>query len=232
MQMMPFYGTIRASMQNGTNLPATLSKDHVDEAGPQQATGDEDARLVASCRSGDTDAFEGIVSKYEKKMFNIAFRITGNYEDACETVQDAFVAAYRNIRTFRGKSKFSTWLTAITINHAKNRLKQTKGRRSREAYSIDDPVPTPDGEVQADPPSNEPSALEHLEKQALQQRVQDCISALEPGFQEVLVLRDIQGHSYDEIGAALSMREGTVKSRLSRARDAIKECLKRVMGSL
>ncbi len=193
---------------------------------------DADAGLVLLSQKGDLNAFETLVRKHEKRMFNIAFRIINDYEDACEAVQDAFVSAHRNIKTFRGESKFTTWLTTITVNLSKNRLKQMKARQGREAFSIDDPVRTEDGRIAVDPPSNEPSVLDKLEQRDAQRKVQDCIKALGPEFREVLVLRDVQDFSYEEIGSMLKMREGTVKSRLFRAREMVRDCLKRVMGTL
>lgn len=193
---------------------------------------DDDAGLVASTQKGDLDAFELLVRKHQKRMLNIALRLIDDYEEACEVVQDAFVSAHKNIKAFRGDSKFTTWLTAITVNLSKNRLRQVKSRRGHEAFSIDDPVRTEEGQIVVDPPSNEPSVLERLEKRDIQKRVQDCIKALEPDFREVLVLRDMQDFSYDEIAVMLKMREGTVKSRLFRAREMVKDCLKRVMGAL
>ncbi len=193
---------------------------------------DDDADLVASSQKGDLDAFESLVRKHQKRMLNIAFRLVGDYEEACEVVQDAFVSAYRNIKTFRGESKFTTWLTTITVNLSKNRLKQVKSRQSREAFSINAPVQTDEGEITVDPPSSEPSALDRLEKRDIRNRVQDCIKALDSDFREVLVLRDMQEFSYDEIASVLRMREGTVKSRLFRAREMVKDCLKRVVGEL
>ncbi|MGE5173688.1 MAG: sigma-70 family RNA polymerase sigma factor [Betaproteobacteria bacterium] len=193
---------------------------------------DADAGLVSSSQKGDLNAFEMLVQKHEKRMLNIAFRLTGDYDDACEVVQDAFVSAYRNIKAFRAESKFTTWLTTITVNLSKNRLKQMKSRQGREAFSIDDPVRTADGQMAVDPPSNELSVLDKLEQRDVQWKVQDCIKALEPDFREVLVLRDMQDFSYEEIGSMLKMREGTVKSRLFRAREMVRDCLKRVMGDL
>ncbi len=193
---------------------------------------DADAGLVSLCQKGDLNAFEMLIRKHEKRMLNIAFRIINDYDDACEAVQDAFVSAYRNINTFRGESKFTTWLTTITVNLSRNRLKQMKSRWGREAFSIDDPVRTDDGQIAVDPPSNEPSVLDKLELRDAQGKVQGCIKALEPEFREVLVLRDMQDFSYEEIGSMLRMREGTVKSRLFRAREMVRDCLKRVMGDL
>jgi RNA polymerase sigma-70 factor (ECF subfamily) len=178
------------------------------------------------------DAFEKLVNRHQKRVLNVAFRLIGDYDDACEVAQDAFVSAYKSIKTFRGEAKFTTWLTSICVNLSKNRLKQIRSRRGHETFSLDDPVATDDGEMTIDPPSNEPSVLDLLEKRDVQDRVQDCIKALDPEHREVIVLRDMQDFSYEEIGNILKMREGTVKSRLFRAREAIKDCLKKVMGEL
>lgn len=193
---------------------------------------DEDADSVSRCRKGDTEAFEDIVRKYQKKMFNISYRITGDYHDAAEAVQDAFVSAYRNIRRFSGRSKFSTWLYTITVNMSRNRLKQVRTRESREPSSIDDPVDTDNGHMQREYASSDLSVLDRLEKHEIERKVQGCISALDGEFREVIVLRDIQGFSYDEIGDMLEIAEGTVKSRLFRARDAVRKCLKKLMGEV
>ncbi len=193
---------------------------------------DEDADQVSSCKKGDLAAFEQLVRKYEKKMFNIAFRVTGNYEDAGEIVQDAFVSAYRGMATFRGAARFSTWLTSITLNLAKNRLKRVREIRKHEPFSLDDPLPTVDGGLKQDLPSTDPPVHELLEKRDDQLKVQHCLNTLEPDFKEVLVLRDLQDFSYEEISDILKVPIGTVKSRLFRAREAVKDCLKRAMGDL
>jgi RNA polymerase sigma-70 factor (ECF subfamily) len=192
---------------------------------------DEDAELVASCRAGDLNAFEALVKKHQTRMFTLAFRVLGNHEDAGEIVQDAFVSAYRGLGKFRGDAAFTTWLTTITVNLARNRLQQLLSRKSREVCSLDDPIPGC-GECSRthDPPSADPSAHELLEREEIRQRVQGCINGLEIGFREALVLRDVEEYSYGEIGTMLCLAEGTVKSRISRAREAIKDCLKRVVG--
>ncbi len=159
-------------------------------------------------------------------MLNIAYRLIGDYDDACEVVQDAFVSAHKNIRMFRGDAKFTTWLTSITLNLSKNRLKQVRSRQGHEAFSLNDPIQTDDGTMTMDPPSKDPSVLEIMEMRDVQTRVRDCIKALDTDFREVLILRDMQEFSYEEIGSMLKVREGTVKSRLFRARDMVKDCLK------
>jgi RNA polymerase sigma-70 factor (ECF subfamily) len=216
-------------MQNGTNPSVELS--HNKDV-PGTSSADEDAGRVALARSGDLAAFEQLVAKHQKRMLNIAFRLVGNYDDACEVVQDAFISAFKKLKTFRGDAKFTTWLTAITLNLSKNRLKQIRARQGHEAFSLNEPIRTQDGQMNFDPPSKEPSILVRLEQRDIQTSVRDCIKALEPDFREVLVLRDMQEFSYDEIGTMLKVREGTVKSRLFRAREAIKDCLKKAMGAL
>jgi RNA polymerase sigma-70 factor (ECF subfamily) len=201
-------------------------------AGNSLNIADDDAALVSSARQGDLSAFEALVAKHQKRMLNTAFRIIGEYEDACEVTQDAFVSAYRNLNGFRAEAKFSTWLTAITVNLSKNRLKRVIIKQKREPVSLDAPIRTDDGEVMPDPPSKEPSVLDRMERQDVKRAVQDCIQALEPDFREVLVLRDMQDFSYDEIGGMLKVAAGTVKSRLFRARESVKGCLKKAMGEL
>jgi RNA polymerase sigma-70 factor, ECF subfamily len=216
-------------MQRGTNPLSELSY----AVERSHASGqDDDAALVSSSQEGSLEAFEKLVVKYQKRMLNVAYRLTDDYDEACEVVQDAFVSAFRNIKTFRGDAKFTTWLTTITVNLSKNRLKQMRSRKSHEAFSLDEQVETEDGRMTIDPPSKELSVLDRLEARDVRRRVQDCIRALEPDFREALVLRDLQDFSYEEIGSMLLVREGTVKSRISRARELVKECLKKIMEVL
>lgn len=193
---------------------------------------EDDARLIAACRQGDLASFEALVVRYQTRMFSLAFRILGVEEDAAEVVQDAFVAAFRGLAGFRGDAAFSTWLTTITMNLARNRLQQVRTRRQREPASLDDPLPACEDCLVAQPVSLAPSALDLMERKDQRRRIQECINRLEAGFREVLVLRDVEEYSYGEIGAMLSLAEGTVKSRLSRARDGVRQCLKQLMGEL
>jgi RNA polymerase sigma-70 factor, ECF subfamily len=189
---------------------------------------DEDRELVLLSQQGDQNAFEQLVIRHQKKMVNIAFRITGSYEDACDVTQDAFVSAYKEIKRFELRSRFSTWLYTITVNLSKNRLKQITTTRNRHEISIH----AEEGAIHIDPPSSEPSALETLERHDVKKAVQDCISKLEEDFRVVVVLRDMQGFAYNEIGVMLKIADGTVKSRLFRAREILKKCLKGRLGEL
>lgn len=228
----PVFATIekeQISRRKGTKPLDTLSNRVATGSSP---TADEDYSLVLRCQRGDVDAFEELVVKYQKKMVNLAYRMTDNYHDACDIVQDAFIAAYREIRGFQGKSRFVTWLSTITMNLARNRLKQVKTEQSRQGFSLDAPVLMEDGEVRMEVAANTPSALEMLEKRDVQKSVQDCINALDDEFRTVVVLREMQGFAYDEISEMLQTAMGTVKSRLFRAREMLKNCLKGKLGEL
>ena len=219
---------------NKTTLRGTISlvelSNKVDDK--NRSAVDDDYESVSRCQRGDTNAFEVLVKRHQKKMLNIAYRMTGDYEEASEIVQEAFLSAYKAIKKFRGESKFSTWLTGITVNHAKNRLKQIKSRSFHEGTSIDDPVETEGGRFAYEPESREATIIEQLERKEVQEKVQKCINSLDEEYRKVLVLRDIQGFSYEEICDILKIPDGTIKSRLFRARDTLKNCLKKVLGDI
>lgn len=188
----------------------------------------EESDLLAACRKGDTRAFEQLVLRYQRGLYNVALRISGNEADAAEILQETFLAAWRKIKEFRGEARLSTWLTSIAVNQARTRWQQNRQKRSREE-SLDE-----DAEARQVAPlqiaSEQPSALELLERSALRALLERCIRALDQGFREVLVLRDMREMPYDEVGQVLGLREGTVKSRLYRAREAVRDCVTKGMA--
>ena len=193
---------------------------------------DDDLEYVTACQKGDTEAFSMLVGRHSKKMLNIAYRMLGDYDEACDVTQEAFLAAFRSIGKFKAESKFSTWLYRIVVNYTKNRLKQRQNLFRHESVLLDE---TGDGQggcpacLAASDAGHPGELLERREREA---QVQKCISTLDGDYREVLVMRDIQGFSYEEIRDVLRIPDGTVKSRLSRARVAMKDCLKKVMGEL
>jgi len=202
---------------------------HHIESGSRPAE-DVDRVIVARCQKGDVQAFESLVEKYQKKMLNTAYRMIGDYQEACEVTQEAFLSAYRGIKKFRAEATFTTWMTGIVLNQARNRLKQMKTRSRYESVSLDVPVESPEGMITREVASEDCSASEQLEKKDTARMIQDCLNDLDPEFREVVVLREIQGYSYDEIRGILDLPEGTVKSRLFRAREILKGILKKRMG--
>ena len=199
---------------------------------PRAPNDDDDLDYVVLCQRGDTESFSVLVARHSKKMLSIAYRMLGDYDEACDITQEAFLAAFRSIGKFKAEAKFSTWLYRIVVNHTKNRLKQRQGLAKHEGASLDE-IAGGQGECRvcvAEADKGHPGEI--LERRELDAAVQKCISALEVDYREVLVMRDIQGFSYEEIRGIMRIPEGTVKSRLSRARLAMKDCLKKVMGDL
>ena len=193
---------------------------------------DEDYKWVSRCQKGEVQAFEALVEKYQKKVLNITYRMIGNYEDACEVVQEAFLSAYKGIRKFRGEARFSTWLYSIAINHAKNHLRKMSARSHHETPAPDDPVEIEGGPGRGGGPASDSPIVEQLEKKEIQAKVQEGINLLDEEYRTVLVLRDLQDFSYEEISDILKIPDGTVKSRLFRARDALRDYLKKALGDL
>lgn len=188
----------------------------------------EESELLAACRNGDTGAFEQLVLCYQRGLYNVALRISGNEADAAEIVQETFLAAWRKIKAFRGEARLSTWLTSIAVNQARTRWQQNRQKRSREE-SLDEAAEEKQG-APLQIASEQPSALELLERSVLRGLLERCIRALDQGFREVLVLRDMREMPYDEVGQVLGLREGTVKSRLFRAREAVRDCVTKGMA--
>jgi RNA polymerase sigma-70 factor, ECF subfamily len=193
-------------------------------------TEDADREAVTKCQNGDVRSFEFLVEKYQKRMLNTAYRMIGDYQEACEVTQEAFLSAYRAIRKFRGEAAFSTWMTGIVLNQARTRLKQLRTRARYEGSSLDDPVETREGSLPREAAAEDCPADEEAEKKETALMVQECIDGLDPEFREVVVLREIQGYSYEEIRTILNLPDGTVKSRLFRAREILRETLKKKMG--
>ncbi|MHB8842610.1 MAG: RNA polymerase sigma factor [Candidatus Aquicultor sp.] len=193
---------------------------------------DDDAGFVTRCRQGDTEAFSQLVRRHQKKMLNVAYRMIGDYDEACDVVQEAFLSAFRAIGKFQEEARFSTWLCSIVLNHSRNHLKQRAARSHREGMSLDDSIKSGNGTSSIEHFFQDVSVIELIEKRELEAKVQKCIGSLDSEQREVLVLRDIQGFSYEEIGLTLKLPQGTVRSRLFRARNALKDSLLRVLGDL
>jgi len=170
----------------------------------------DEPSLIARSRGGDVEAYDYLVGAYQDRIYHVAFRITGNREDAWDAAQDAFVRAYQGLRSFRGDAGFSTWLHRITVNAALDIVR----RRPRTAGGLD-PLWTA-----GDDPASE--AVRH----DVQRRVHQAIAVLPAEQRTAIVLRDIQGLSYEEIARVLQVPLGTVRSRLARGREALRVRLK------
>ena len=167
-------------------------------------------KWIAAAREGDQGAFEELVRLYEKRVLALTQRMCKNPEDAAEAAQEAFFAAWRGLKNFRGDSSFSTWIYRLASNACVDLLRR-EGKR-QAAVSLDDE------ELNLDLSSPLPSPQEEAERQELRERIEAGLQALPPEYRAALVLREIQQLRYDEIGQALGVDIGTVKSRINRGR--------------
>ena len=180
---------------------------------------EQELECIRRCQQGDPQAFEEIVKLYEKRIYNLSFRMMGNHEDANDLAQEAFIRVYHSIEQFRGDARFSTWLYRIATNVCLDELRK---RSRRQTESLDEPVPTADGEVLREIPDWANNPEEELDRSEIQNMVQRGIQALPDEQRTALILRDLQGHTYEEIAEILDISLGTVKSRINRGRMALK----------
>ena len=177
--------------------------------------------LVSRARAGDTAAFEQLMLDSQDRVYTLCLRMTGNREDALDLAQETFLNAWRGLSSFQGNSSFSTWVYRLASNACIDFLRKRKRRQQGESpHSLDDeeaPLPEP-----ADPRG---SPEEELERRELRRAVERGLQALPDHHRQVLVMRELSGMSYQEIGAVLDLDLGTVKSRIARARLALKKFL-------
>ena len=176
---------------------------------------DEDAAWVLKAQRGDLDAFESLVEKYKKKAFNLAFKMLQDREDASDAAQDAFLKVYRSLSRFKGDAKFSTWLYRIVTNVC---LDYIRRRKKVIEISLDKQLEMSDGKLDFELPDEAINIEEEAEKTEFHQLVLDAVDNLPETHRLVIMMRDFQNMSYSEIAELLSCPEGTVKSRINRAR--------------
>ncbi len=195
---------------------------------PQAVDPQQELAWVSAAQAGDTHAFEELVRAYQGPVYTVAYRLIGHAEEAKDIAQEAFVKAYRALGTFRGDSRWSTWLFSIVMNTARNRRRALGSRRWFTTDSLDAPAPGDSERPRHQPsdPRADPAqdAITNEQRQLLREGIQ----SMEPHEREVIVLRDMQGLSYQEIADILGCRVGTVKSRLHRARTALVERMRQV----
>ena len=177
-------------------------------------TREQELAVIRRVQRGDANAFEYLVAAYEKNVYNLALRMTGNPEDAEDMAQEAFLKAYSSLDSFRGDSKFSVWLYRIVSNVCLDFLRKQKKRQSFSLSMEDD-----DGEEgELELPDLRRLPEDELEKKLTRDAVQRGLAQLPEDARQILLLREIQGLSSEEIGEALGLEPGTVKSRIFRAR--------------
>jgi RNA polymerase sigma-70 factor (ECF subfamily) len=180
-----------------------------------------DGEWVRRVQQGETEAFEVLVRRHEKRIFNLLYRWLGDYDEAAETAQEVFLSAYRSIRRFRGDSKFSTWIYRIAINHAKN-CQKSLGASRRRMTPLESADPDGVKQTVADLPDPGPDPSQEAERTETHERVQQWLNGLNADDALLVLLHDLQEIGYEEMAQILDIPLGTVKSRLHRARLALK----------
>ena len=190
-------------------------------------TPENEQALIETARRGDIDAFNALVLTYQDSVYTLAYRIMGDSHSAADAAQETFILVYRRLNTYRG-GNFRSWLLRIATNTCYDELRR---RKRRPATSLEE---LPGADMDDGPPlANESSTPEQIVQQnELNQAIQACINALGEDQRMVLVLSDVEGLSYQEIADNTGAQLGTIKSRLSRARTSVRQCLQAVQELL
>ena len=192
---------------------------------------DNEAEFVARLVAREEAAFNLLVVTYERRVFALVFRMLGRREEAEDLAQEVFVQVFKAIETFRGDSKLSTWIYRIAVNLCKNRAKYLSRRHASEEDDVDAmhdraPLSAAKG-VSVGDISRPDELVEGIQLEAIVKR---AIDAIEPDFREVLILRDVEDMSYEEIASVTGLADGTVKSRIHRARAQLRALVEKAIG--
>ncbi len=180
-----------------------------------------ETELVRRAKDGDVEAFEQLISNYQTKIYHIAFHMLSNEQDAEDAAQDAIIKAYRYLGSFKEESGFYTWVYRITHNIC---LDMIRKRRRSVLHTAELIKKDQDGqETELQIVDEKPQPEEQIMTQQVQVEMQHAISELKENYRIVIIMRDIQGMSYDDIAAVLDISAGTVKSRLNRARENLRK---------
>lgn len=182
--------------------------------------------LIKKSKSGDVEAFEQLIFDYQKKAYNIALRIMGNQEDAKDMCQEAFIRIYKSIEGFKEQSSFSTWMYRIITNVC---LDEIRRKKKNDTVSMDSTFETQDGEMHFEVASEDDTPEEAYIRSEKKRAILKAINELNEEYKTAIVLRDIQGFSYEEIANILCCSIGTVKSRINRGRNILKDKLRTLL---
>ncbi len=184
---------------------------------------EDEKQLIYLSKKGDRKSFDMLVKKYATQLFNLALRLSGNREMAQDIAQEAFINAYTGIKKFQEKSSFSSWLYRITVNCWKNKVRYEKRRFFSKHISIDEMMESEDGSIKREIVSGEDDIANQLEKKIKSEEIQKILDQLNYESKTIIILRDIFEKEYEEISEIMKIPLGTVKSRLSRARQELRQ---------
>ena len=180
--------------------------------------------LVEMYRRGDAEAFARLVSLHESMVYNLAARLLGDGEEARDLSQDVFLQVYRTLGGFEGRSTLKTWIYRIVVNQARNRQRWWRRRRRERSCPIEDMTPADHARAAAGRPDAD-APFERLARGERARQLQGALLKLSFDHRAILLLREVEGLDCEEIAAALKIPQGTVKSRLARARESLREAV-------
>jgi len=189
-----------------------------------QSSTSKDVELIKAFQAGKKTAFDELVLKHKDKVFNLCYWFVGDYQDANDLAQDVFFKAFKALKKFRFESAFSTWIYRIAVNTCKNRLKSFQYRLKKKFVHLDNTAAGSNPGVEIADESSSPEI--ELGKKERMRLIKAAINSLPPNKKAVVVLRDIEGLSYEKISTITEFNLGTVKSKLARARQDLREMLK------
>jgi len=184
----------------------------------------DEAALVKEAQNGNLDSFNGLILAYQSLVYNVAYRIMGDPESSADATQEAFISAFKNIKSFRGGS-FRSWLLRIVTNACYDELRRRKRRPSTSLEELTEYSEGSDSDEPATLGTHADSPERAAVMSELTSAIEDCISRLSAEFKVVVVLVDVQGYDYREVSRIIQKPLGTVKSRLARARAKLRDCL-------
>ncbi len=183
---------------------------------------DDDPRFLAALRRREERAFNRLVLTYQDRVYNLSYRLLGSEEEARDVAQEVFVTIFQKIELFRGESKLSTWIFRVAANHAKNRIKYLSRRQDRKQDNFEDMVvEVSSGRLNA--PMPRPDQV--YDQMRLEEYLERAMQALDEDQRALIVLRDMENMTYEEIAEVTGLNLGTIKSRLHRGRLRLKEAL-------
>jgi RNA polymerase sigma-70 factor (ECF subfamily) len=185
----------------------------------------DEPALISEAQQGDLDAFNRLVMEYQTPVYNLAYRIMGESDSASDASQEAFISAYKNLRHYRGGS-FKAWLLRIVTNACYDELRRRKRRPAASLEALTVVEKGPDADAEASLVSHDETPEDFAQRRELAREIQTCLDGLPEDMKSVVVMSDVMGMDYNEIAASTGAALGTVKSRLSRARARMRDCLR------
>lgn len=206
----------------GPNLNSPISSNPEPDA-------QTDAVLVAQARAGDRASFDALILRHQDRVYNMALRMLGHREDALDVAQEIFVTIFRSLDRFEEKARFSTWLYRVTVNRCRDELRRRTTVKHTRPHSLERLTHGDPERRSIDPPARGASPLQGAVARETEELLAGAICELPEDAREVLVMRDVEGLSYEEIADVLEIPVGTVRSRLNRARTLLRERIRPIL---